>query len=149
MIASDVPRAAQTPAGIETNRSPASTEPTAGPPATTAKPTTGPGVDLPTSAPLAMQQFIVPRGKDAATQLSLATVAGVGGPRTLSTVAGRNSWPMLVKRSADDHLHQLRRGHPAHDGGRRQRRSAADRIVAQGMREHHSGFLESQQTNRS
>jgi len=95
VIASGVPRAAQTPAGTEANRPPVSTEPTAGPPATTTKPTTGPGVDLPTSAPLAMQQFIVPRGKDAATQLSLADMAGVGGPRTLSTVAGRNSWPML------------------------------------------------------
>ena len=95
VIATSVPRAAQTPAGTVPSRSPVSSEPTAAAPATTAEPTIGPGVDLPTSAPLALQQFIVPRGKDAATQLSLATVAGVVGPRTLSTVAGRNSWPML------------------------------------------------------
>ncbi|HKN42830.1 MAG TPA: hypothetical protein VJW23_02815, partial [Propionibacteriaceae bacterium] len=95
VIAIGVPRAAQTPAGTETSRSPVSSEPTAAAPATTTEPTIGAGVDLPTSAPLALQQFIVPRGMDAATQLSLATVAGVVGPRTLSTVPGRNSWPML------------------------------------------------------
>ena len=93
VIATGVPRAAQTPAGTETNRSPVSSGPTHGAPAPTTKPTIGPGVDLPTSAPLAMQQFVVPRGKDAATQLSLANLAGVVGPRTLSTVAGPNSWP--------------------------------------------------------
>ena len=95
VIATAVPRTAQTPAGTATSRSPVSSELTAGGPATTAEPTIGPGANLPMSAPLALQQFIVPRGKDAATQLSLATVAGVVGPRTLSTVAGRNSWPML------------------------------------------------------
>jgi len=95
VIATAVPRTAQTPAGTATSRSPVSSELTAGGPATTAEPAIGPGANLPMSAPLALQQFIVPRGKDAATQLSLATVAGVVGPRTLSTVAGRNSWPML------------------------------------------------------
>jgi len=52
-------------------------------------------VTLPTADPLGVQQFIVPRGKDAATQLNLANVAGVVGPSKLSEAAGRNSWPML------------------------------------------------------
>ena len=64
-------------------------------PTTNTAPTSDAGVALPTSDPLTAQQFIVPRGKDAATQLTLANVAGVIGPRRLSDADGRNSWPML------------------------------------------------------
>jgi len=63
--------------------------------ATTTSSTTDVGVVLPASDPLAAQQFIIPRGEDAATQLNLANVAGVVGPRRLSNASGRNSWPML------------------------------------------------------
>jgi hypothetical protein len=62
---------------------------------TSSSPVPAADVDLPVSDPLAAQQFIVPRGKNAATQLTLANVAGVVRPRTLSTAAGRNSWPLL------------------------------------------------------
>jgi dipeptidyl aminopeptidase/acylaminoacyl peptidase len=54
------------------------------------------GVDLPTSRALAPHQFVVPRGRNDATQLNLASVSGVVPPRTLpSTISGRNSWPIL------------------------------------------------------
>jgi hypothetical protein len=64
-------------------------------PTTNTAPTSDAGVALPTSDPLTAQQFIVPRGNDAATQLTLANVAGVIGPRMLADADGRNSWPML------------------------------------------------------
>jgi WD40-like Beta Propeller Repeat len=60
----------------------------------TSEPFPAGGVDLPRSDPLAMQQFVVPRGGGAATQLNVANVAGMA-PRRLSTTPGRNSWPML------------------------------------------------------
>ena len=100
-------------------------------------------MELPTSAPLAMQQFVVPRGKDAATQLSLANTAGLGGPRTLSTVAGRNSWPML----SNDRRTIIYINYVAGTLRTMAADGSGDRpligIIAQGMREHHSGFLES------
>lgn len=65
------------------------------PSATTTSSTPDGAVALPASDPLGAQQFIIPRGKDAATQLNLANVAGVVGPRRLSNAGGRNSWPML------------------------------------------------------
>ena len=65
-------------------------------PMRTTEPTRGHGVDLPASEPLAPDQFVVPRGRDDATELSLASVAGVVPPRRLpSAVGGRNSWPVL------------------------------------------------------
>lgn len=65
------------------------------PSATTTSSTPDGAVALPASDPLGAQQFIIPRGKDAATQLNLANVAGVVGPRRLSNAGGRNSWPMI------------------------------------------------------
>jgi Tol biopolymer transport system component len=65
-------------------------------PSRTPEQTREPGVDLPTAEPLAPDQFVVPRGRDDATQLNLASVSGVVPPRTLpSSVGGRNSWPVL------------------------------------------------------
>jgi hypothetical protein len=55
----------------------------------------GAGVNLPASNPLAGQQFIVPRGMAADTELNLANVAGVVPPVRLSDHRGRNSWPLL------------------------------------------------------
>jgi hypothetical protein len=65
-------------------------------PTRTPERTRGPGVDLPTAEPLALHRFVVPRGRDDATQLDLASVSGVVRPRTLQgSIAGRNSWPVL------------------------------------------------------
>jgi Tol biopolymer transport system component len=65
-------------------------------PSRTLEQTREPGVDLPTAEPLAPHQFVVPRGRDDATQLNLASVSGVVPPRTLpSSMGGRNSWPVL------------------------------------------------------
>jgi WD40-like Beta Propeller Repeat len=77
------------------SRSAGSRSTAAAPSATTTPATPAAGVALPTSDPLAAQQLIVPRGKDAATQLNLANVAGAVRPHKLSEAAGRNSWPML------------------------------------------------------
>jgi hypothetical protein len=92
------PLLARTPGGATTptGSPPAATQITPSPAsATTAEPSTGPGVNLPTSDPLPVQQFVVPRGRNPDTELNVANVAGVVGPRTLSTADGRNSWPML------------------------------------------------------
>ena len=63
-------------------------------PTRTSQPTRGPG--LPASEALAPHQFVVPRGRNDATQLSLASISGVVPPRRLpSTISGRNSWPVL------------------------------------------------------
>ena len=93
LIATGTPRAARTAddAASGGNTSPVGQTP---PSATTSSTPDG-GVALPASDPLGAQQFIIPRGKDAATQLNLANVAGVVGPRRLSNAGGRNSWPML------------------------------------------------------
>ena len=66
-------------------------------PTRTSQPTRGrSGVDLPASEALAPHQFVVPRGRNDATQLNLASVSGVVPPRRLpSTISGRNSWPVL------------------------------------------------------
>ena len=65
-------------------------------PTRTTEQTREPGVALPAGEPLSPRQFVVPRGRDDATQLSLASVSGVVPPRTLpSAVGGRNSWPVL------------------------------------------------------
>jgi hypothetical protein len=65
-------------------------------PTSTAEQTRNPGAALPTAEPLSPRQFVVPRGRDDATQLNLASVSGVVPPRPLSSaVAGRNSWPVL------------------------------------------------------
>ena len=98
VVATGVPPAARTPgsAASEPSSSSIVREPTASTaPSKTAKPSRGPGVALPASAPLVAQQFVVPRGGDTATQLDVANVAGVIPPRRLSSLAGRNSWPML------------------------------------------------------
>ena len=98
VVATGVPRAARTPgsAASEPSSSSIVREPTASKaPSKTSKPSPGPGVALPASAPLVAQQFVVPRGGDTATQLDVANVAGVIPPRRLSSVDGRNSWPML------------------------------------------------------
>ena len=97
VIATATPRAARTAADAASTASSspvAETTPSAAS-ATTTSPTPDIGVVLPASDPLAAQQFIIPRGEDAATQLNLANVAGVVGPRRLSNAGGRNSWPML------------------------------------------------------
>jgi hypothetical protein len=65
-------------------------------PTRTPEQTREPGLDLPTAEPLALHRFVVPRGRDDATQLNLASVSGAVPPRTLpSSVGGRNSWPVL------------------------------------------------------
>jgi hypothetical protein len=65
-------------------------------PTRTPEQTREPGVDLPVAGPLASYRFVVPRGRDDATQLNLASVSGVVPPETLpSSVGGRNSWPVL------------------------------------------------------
>ena len=65
-------------------------------PMRTTEQTREPGVALPAGEPLSPRQFVVPRGRDDATQLNLASVSGVVPPRTLpSAVGGRNSWPVL------------------------------------------------------
>jgi Tol biopolymer transport system component len=67
-------------------------------PTRTTERTLEPGVDLPTAEPLASHQFVVPRGRNDATQLNLASVSGVVPPRTLpSSLSGRNSWPLLSR----------------------------------------------------
>ena len=54
------------------------------------------GVELPVAEPLAARRFVVPRGRNDATQLNVASVSGVVPPRTFrSSVGGRNSWPVL------------------------------------------------------
>ena len=98
VVATGFPRAARTPgsAASEAGSSSIVRAPTASKaPSKTTKPSPGAGVPLPASAPLVAQQFVVPRGGDAATQLDVANVAGVIPPRRLSTAGGRNSWPML------------------------------------------------------
>jgi hypothetical protein len=98
LVATGVPPAARTPgsAASEPSSSSIVREPTASKaPSKTTKPSVGPGVALPASDPLVAQQFVVPRGGDKATQLDVANVAGVIPPRRLSSVGGRNSWPML------------------------------------------------------
>jgi hypothetical protein len=94
VIATGTPRASRT-AGDAASGGNTSPVGQTTPSATTTSSTPDGGVALPASAPLAVQQFIIPRGKDAATQLNLANVAGVVGPRRLSNAGGRNSWPML------------------------------------------------------
>ena len=49
------------------------------------------GVDLPTSEALAQHQFVVPRGRNDATQLNLASVSGAVPPRTLNCSNVRQS----------------------------------------------------------
>jgi WD40-like Beta Propeller Repeat len=96
VFASGIPRADRTSggAGSQTGGPPSASRPSAAS-ATTGEPSSGPGVSLPTSDPLPLQQFVVPRGRNADTELNLANVAGVVGPRALSTADGRNSRPML------------------------------------------------------
>ena len=95
------PRPASLAGGAESRTvsgSPAATQSAPSPiPTRTSQPTRGrSGVDLPTSEALAPHQFVVPRGRNDATQLNLASVSGVVPPRTLpSTIGGRNSWPVL------------------------------------------------------
>ena len=48
-------------------------------------------MDLPTSEALAPHQFVVPRGRNDATQLNLASVSGVVPPRTLKCSNVRQS----------------------------------------------------------
>jgi TolB protein len=97
VIATATPRPARTAADAASTASSspvAETTPSAAS-ATATSPTPDVGVVLPASNPLAGQQFIIPRGEDGATQLNLANIAGVVGPRRLSNAGGRNSWPML------------------------------------------------------
>ena len=85
-------------AGSQTGSAPVASQPTPSAASnTTAEPGSGPGVNLPTSDPLPIQQFVVPRGSNADTELNVANVAGVVGPRTLSSTDGRNFWPMLSR----------------------------------------------------
>ncbi len=58
-------------------------------PSRTPEQTRQPGVDLPTAEPLAPHQFVVPRGRDDATQLNLASVSGRGTAAHASVVYGR------------------------------------------------------------
>jgi len=96
VMVTGLPRVSQFPAGRQTSSTSVGSQPTlATTPTAAERPTSGSGVDLPTSDPLPAQQFVVPRGRDADTELNLANVAGVVGPRTLSAADGRNSWPML------------------------------------------------------
>jgi hypothetical protein len=89
IVATLVPRAARTPDSTESGTVSGSSAST--------RPTTAPGVEFPTSEPLAADQFVVPRGRNDATVLYLASVSGVVAPHRLAStsIRGRNSWPML------------------------------------------------------
>ena len=100
VLATGGPRPASLPAGAESR--PVSGAPTATQNAPSSIPTEvpdaprGPGVELPASEALSPHQFVVPRGRNDATQLNLASVSGVVPARRLpSTIGGRNSWPVL------------------------------------------------------
>jgi Tol biopolymer transport system component len=84
------------PLGTQRSAESASGSATAGQPTAAATASPGPRVALPASAPLAAQQLVVARGRDADTELYVADTSGAVAARKLATTArGRKYWPLL------------------------------------------------------
>ena len=118
-------------------------------PTRTPEGTRGPGVDLPTAEPLAPHRFVVPRGRDDATQLDLASVSGVVPPRTLrglsqAAIPGQSS-QQIGERSSTSTMSQAISDY----GRRRQRRPCIDEVTTQGAADRSRGCRGLPRTSRS